>query len=167
MIYFEPGNVDRGGDAVHRRDTAVYRDTVRAGGEPDGRGIFRGALAQKEEQMKELKRDLLRAKFTRVMVEEDYKYNAPHNFEVRRVEDDALVCKIHFQEGPVHECGINGVNNEDLINMVAERLECFQRSPYACRENEIAITKLEEALLWLHKRTEGRVQRGIEGTSKL
>ena len=117
--------------------------------------------------MKELKRDLLRAKFTRVMVEEDYKYNAPHNFEVRRVEDDALVCKIHFQEGPVHECGINGVNNEDLINMVVERLECFQRSPYACRENQIAITKLEEALLWLRKRTEGRVQRGIEGTSKL
>lgn len=31
----------------------------------------------------------------------------------------------------------------------------------------IAITKLEEALLWLRKRTEGRVQRGIEGTSKL
>lgn len=117
--------------------------------------------------MKELKRDLLRAKFTRVMVEEDYKYNAPHNFEVRRVEDDALVCKIHFQEGPVHECGSNGVGDEDLINMVVERLECFQRSPYACRENEIAITKLEEALLWLRKRTEGRVQRGIEGTSKL
>lgn len=36
--------------------------------------------------MKELKRDLLRAKFTRVMVEEDYKYNAPHNFEVRGIE---------------------------------------------------------------------------------
>ena len=117
--------------------------------------------------MKELKRDLLRAKFTRVMVEENYKYNAPHNFEVRRVEDDVLVCKIHFQEGPVHECGSNGVGNEDLINMVVERLECFQKSEFACRENAIAITKLEEALLWLRKRTEGRVQRGVEGTSKL
>ena len=51
--------------------------------------------------------------------------------------------------------------------MVVERLECFQRSPYACRENAIAITKLEEALLWLRKRTEGRVQRGVEGTSEL
>lgn len=117
--------------------------------------------------MKELKRDLLRTKFTRVMVEENYKYNAPHSFEVRRVEDDALVCKIHFQEGPVHECGSNGVGNEDLINMVVERLECFQKSEFACRENAIAITKLEEALLWLRKRTEGRVQRGVEGTSKL
>ena len=114
--------------------------------------------------MKELKRDLLRTKFTKVMVEEDFKYNAPHNFEVRRVEDDKLVCAIHFQEGPVLECGVNGVNNEDLINMVIERLEHFQRSEYACRENAIAITKLEEALLWLRKRTMAREQRGVEGT---
>ena len=114
--------------------------------------------------MKELKRDLLRTKFTKVMVEEDFKYNAPHNFEVRRVEDDKLVCAIHFQEGPVLECGSNGVCNEDLINMVIERLEHFQRSEYACRENAVAITKLEEALLWLRKRTMAREQRGVEGT---
>ena len=114
--------------------------------------------------MKELKRDLLRTKYTRVLVEEDFNYNAPHNFEVRRVEDDKLVCAIHFQEGPVLECGSNGVGNEDLINMVIERLEHFQRSEYACRENEMAITKLEEALLWLRKRTMAREQRGVEGT---
>ena len=114
--------------------------------------------------MKELKRDLLRTKYTRVLVEEDFNYNAPHNFEVRRVEDDKLVCAIHFQEGPVLECGSNGVCNEDLINMVIERLEHFQRSEYACRENAVAITKLEEALLWLRKRTMAREQRGVEGT---
>lgn len=114
--------------------------------------------------MKELKRDLLRTKYTRVLVEEDFNYNAPHNFEVRRVEDDKLVCAIHFQEGPIKECGANGVNNEDLINMVIERLEHFQRSEFACRENAIAITKLEEALLWLRKRTMAREQRGVEGT---
>ena len=114
--------------------------------------------------MKELKSDLIRTKFTKVMVEEDFKYNAPHNFEVRRVEDDKLVCAIHFQEGPVLECGSNGVCNEDLINMVIERLEHFQRSEYACRENAVAITKLEEALLWLRKRTMAREQRGVEGT---
>ena len=32
--------------------------------------------------MKELKRDLLRTKYTRVLVEEDFKYNAPHYFRV-------------------------------------------------------------------------------------
>lgn len=114
--------------------------------------------------MKELKRDLLRTKYTRVLAEEDFKYNAPHYFEVVSVEDDEPLCAIHFQEGPIKECGVNGVNNEDLINMVIERLEHFQRSEYACRENAIAITKLEEALLWLRKRTMAREQRGVEGT---
>ena len=114
--------------------------------------------------MKELKRDLLRTKYTRVLVEEDFKYNAPYNFEVVSAEDDKPLCAIHFQEGPIKECGVNGINNEDLINMVIERLEHFQRSEFACRENAIAITKLEEALLWLRKRTMARERRGVEGT---
>jgi len=59
---------------------------------------------------------------------------------------------------------VNGVCNEDLIAMVITRLEHFQESEFACRENALAITKLEEALLWLRKRTMGREQRGVEGT---
>jgi len=54
--------------------------------------------------------------------------------------------------------------NEDLICMVIDRLEHFQNSEFACRENALAITKLEEALLWLRKRTMSREQRGVEGT---
>lgn len=72
---------------------------------------------------------------------------------------------MHFQEGPIKENGVNGVCNEDLIAMVICRLEHFQKSEYSCRENAVAITKLEEALLWLRKRTMGREQRGVEGTS--
>jgi hypothetical protein len=34
---------------------------------------------------------------------------------------------------------------------------------FPCRENSIAITKLEEALMWLNKRTADRVKRGVEG----
>lgn len=52
--------------------------------------------------MKELKRDLLRTKYTRVLAEEDFKYNAPHYFEVVSVEDDEPLCAIHFQEGPIN-----------------------------------------------------------------
>lgn len=114
--------------------------------------------------MKELKRDLLRTKYTKVLVEEEYEYNAPHYFEVVCVEDDKPLCAIHFQEGPIKERGVNGVNNEDLINMVLARLEGFQNSEFSCRENAVAITKLEEALLWLRKRTMAREQRGVEGT---
>ena len=31
----------------------------------------------------------------------------------------------------------------------------------------MAITKLEEALMWLRKRTMGRENRGVEGTNKV
>ncbi len=38
---------------------------------------------------------------------------------------------------------------------------------FKCRENAIAITKLEEALQWLQWRTAAREARGIEGTHQL
>lgn len=49
--------------------------------------------------------------------------------------------------------------------MVIRRLQGFQDSPFSCRENAMAITKLEEALLWLRKRTMGRENRGVVGTN--
>ena len=128
--------------------------------------------------MKKLEHDLLTSKYTVVLHEapEKMNYNAPHNFEVLTTLSDArkdlstapyLLQKIHFQEGPVKECGVNGVMNEDLIAMVITRLEHFQKSQFACRENALAITKLEEALLWLRKRTMGREKKGIVGTHKV
>ena len=120
--------------------------------------------------MKELKRDLLTTKYTKVFCEEEgvQKFGAPHHFEVTTTgEEPDVLCEIHFQEGPIKECGVNGVCNEDLINMVLERLEAFQNTEFKCRENAIAITKLEEALLWLRKRTMAREQRGVEGTHEV
>jgi hypothetical protein len=117
--------------------------------------------------MKKLEHDLLTAKYTEVYHEEpeDMKYNAPHHFVVApKVGDEYFEQHIDFQEGPIKECGVNGVNNEDLIAMVICRLEHFQQSEFNCRENALAITKLEEALLWLRKRTMGREKRNVEGT---
>jgi len=54
--------------------------------------------------------------------------------------------------------------NEDLIAMVIDRLQSFQESEYKCRESAVAITKLEEALMWLRKRTQDREDLGVEGT---
>lgn len=131
--------------------------------------------------MKELKHDLLTTKYTKVFHEdpEEMKFNAPHEFhvvtsdldfngveKVTRFDAKKYLAHIHFQEGPIKECGVNGVCNEDLIAMVICRLEHFQKSEWACRENAMAITKLEEALLWLRKRTMGRESRGVEGTSE-
>ena len=115
--------------------------------------------------MKKLQHDLLTSKYTEVFQEEDFNYNAPHRFSVSTAaEPSDILANIHFQEGPIKECGVNGVCNEDLIAMVICRLEHFQQSEYSCRENAVAITKLEEALLWLRKRTIGRENRGVEGT---
>lgn len=117
--------------------------------------------------MKKLEHDLLTTKFTEVWHEEpeEMKFNAPHHFQVRPSGDSLeILTEVDFQEGPCKECGVNGVGNEDLIVMVITRLEHFQKSGFSCRENAVAITKLEEALLWLRKRTMGREKKGIDGT---
>lgn len=69
-----------------------------------------------------------------------------------------------FQNGPINEVGVNGVTHEALLAVVVDRLRSFQSGPYACRENALALTKLEEGLMWLLQRTRGRMARGVEGT---
>jgi hypothetical protein len=97
------------------------------------------------------------------------KFNAPHNYTIKgmNIDADIILGHIHFQEGPVKEHGVNGIFHEDLINIVIDRLEHFQKSKFSCRENAVAITKLEEALMWLRKRTDDRKMRGVQGTSKV
>lgn len=123
--------------------------------------------------MVETKHDLLTSNYTQVFEEANPQNYAPSTFEVTRKLDantefnpeTDLLAKIHFQEGPIKEKGVNGINNEDAIVMVIRRLQGFQDSPFSCRENAMAITKLEEALLWLRKRTMAREKREVVGTS--
>ncbi len=72
---------------------------------------------------------------------------------------------IPFQNGPIAEVGVNGVSQEALLAIVEDRLKCFQAGQYACRENAIALTHIQDAMHWLHHRTRERVARGVEGTS--
>lgn len=71
---------------------------------------------------------------------------------------------IVFQDGPIGAVGLNGVSNEALLAIVRHRLKGFQSGQFACRENALALTKLEEALHWLLHRTRERGARGVEGT---
>ena len=73
---------------------------------------------------------------------------------------------INFQKGAIQENDVNGCHNEDLILVVLDRLRGAQAGDFSCRENAIAITKLEEALLWLNYRTNARTARGVEDTSQ-
>jgi hypothetical protein len=60
----------------------------------------------------------------------------------------------------------DGTTNEEVLSMLIDRLK-FLGEKLPCRENSIAVTKCEEALLWLNKRTQDRRERGVEGTSKM
>jgi len=69
-----------------------------------------------------------------------------------------------FQNGPIPEKGVNGITHEVLLAILIDRLQGFQDGPFRCRENALALTKLEEAQMWLQKRTRDRMSRGVEGT---
>jgi hypothetical protein len=75
--------------------------------------------------------------------------------------------RLSFQNGPIAEVGTNGVTHEALLAILVDRLQGFQNGPYKCRENAIALTHLEDAQMWLQKRTRDRMARGVEGTMKI
>jgi hypothetical protein len=59
----------------------------------------------------------------------------------------------------------NGTTLEEMLRVSIERLKDLNNR-FGCRENSLAITKMEEALMWLNKRTEDRILRGVEGQHK-
>lgn len=93
---------------------------------------------------------------------------ASHEYYISRTEDSDVVPvgefgHIRFQKGPVTDQGVNGCFMEDLLAIVVDRLEGFQSGDFACRENALALTKIQEALHWLNHRTSDRIDRGVEG----
>lgn len=71
---------------------------------------------------------------------------------------------INWQNGVVEGGQQNGAFVEDVITAAIERIEYFNDSKFRCRENSLAITKLEEALMWLRYRTSNRENQGVENT---
>lgn len=59
----------------------------------------------------------------------------------------------------------DGTTNEEVLAMLIDRLQ-YLNGKFPCRENSLVITKLEESLMWLNKRTEDRLRRKVEGTNK-
>ena len=78
---------------------------------------------------------------------------------------------IDWQDGPLgrgeDRKDPNGAFAETVIDAARQRIEFYQNSKFKCRENAIAITKLEEALMWLNKRTRDREAREVEGEHKV
>ena len=78
---------------------------------------------------------------------------------------------IEWQNGPLGTGADrkepNGAFVEGVIAAAIDRLEYYQASKFKCRENALAITKLEEALHWCNHRTSKRTKAGVEGTHSL
>lgn len=74
-----------------------------------------------------------------------------------------MECRISFQPGTIPQVGVEGWTNEACLAVVIDRLRAFQAGPFACREDALALTKCEEALMWLEKRSADRAARGVEG----
>ena len=59
-----------------------------------------------------------------------------------------------------------GVFSETLIQTVKEYLETVNVGAMASRETSMAITKLDECLMWIDKRSNDRKLRGVQNTYK-
>lgn len=74
---------------------------------------------------------------------------------------------IAFQCGPRNEeDSVHGVLDGDLLEIVRDRLTSFQAGPFSSRYNAIALTHIEEALMWMNRRVEDRIERNVLGTYK-
>lgn len=58
-----------------------------------------------------------------------------------------------------------GVLDTDLLEIVRDRLKGFQSGEFSCRENACALTHIEEALMWMNRRVEDRIERNVLGTN--
>lgn len=73
----------------------------------------------------------------------------------------------HWENGKTPEKGTlhtvnDGTTNEEVLRVLINRMYSLQEK-FPCRENAIVITKLEESLMWLEKRTADRKARNVEG----
>ena len=60
---------------------------------------------------------------------------------------------------------MNGCQVDTIIEAAKLVIEGLNKN-FPSRENACAITKLDEALMWLRERTRLRIERGVEGQSK-
>lgn len=96
--------------------------------------------------------------------------NACHEYEITWPTREGCadgILALSFQNGPLKEFGINGITHEALLAILIDRLEGFQDGPYACEDNENALTGLRHVLGFLQKRTIARLKRGVEGTHEV
>lgn len=95
---------------------------------------------------------------------EGHRY-ALENFEQKDQEGQRIqfIQKTPVTEGSSELKTVNdGTTNEEVLAVLIDRMQ-YLNGKFPCRDNSIAITHLEDALLRLNKRTADRLARGVEG----
>lgn len=108
--------------------------------------------------MKLIKNSLHNGEYTYIEGESSLGGDNPtlHVFDIRRAVDNRLLSEIKFHSGSFNPNELNGILNEDLLVVLINRLESFQKSKLKCRENEFALQHLYEALFWLKLRHDNK-----------
>lgn len=119
--------------------------------------------------MRELSTVQKREKLNRVFAV-DEKGNGGANHKYLIVSDTGLMQPketiVQLQNGArKEENSIHGVIDTDLLEIVRDRLKSFQAGPFSSRENACALTHIEEALMWMNRRVEDRIERSVLGTN--
>ena len=88
-------------------------------------------------------------------------YNA--ELDLGTITDREVHAEIQFQHGPVGENGFNGVQNEQVIELLIKRINALEDWRFPCDENLDAQGHLSLALEALNLRTTRRQAQGVEG----
>ena len=92
---------------------------------------------------------------------EGHKYVASNFENKENGQTIQFIEKVSVAEGALHTVS-DGTTNEELLEVLIDRMQYLQ-GKFPCKENACVITKLEESLMWLEKRTRDREKRGVEG----
>jgi len=123
--------------------------------------------------MRELSTIQKREKLNKVFaVDEIGPGGANHEYRITSNDIDLngtplFIGTVQLQNGARKERNsIHGIIDTDLLEIARDRLKSFQAGPFASRENACALTHIEEALMWLNRRVEDRVERNVLGRNE-
>ena len=88
--------------------------------------------------------------------------------QIQNIEDIkgvAPIVSFTIQSDPIKEVGVNGCQALDMLKYVKCLFESLN-DVFPCKENNLTITKIEEAIHWQEARTRDRELRKVEGFNK-
>ena len=85
-----------------------------------------------------------------------------NTYELQPFEPTGAVQEVTFYKMNEDGSKESGTTLEEMLRVSIERLQDLN-GRFPCRENSIAITKMQEALMWLNERTRDRIARDVEG----